>query len=237
VLVGDHYLGAVMFGQVRIPNDDTDAKVERLVNEISSFQADEQSARQDLLELYNKLPEMEYKRIVQIADLINSIVQYIVDRAVKSHNDSQTYRWLLNSGGRDTASYLNEIQELTAPPPVKDVSVEHQLPVAKSSAVYPAVAYIHDHIQDPISMKDMASLCHLSSSYFSRIFTRDVGENFVSYVNRQKIVLSQKMLRESSKSISQIAAELGFQDTSHYISLFKRYEGITPTVYRQYNYK
>jgi len=237
VLVGDHYLGAVMFGQVRIPNDDTDAKVERLVNEISSFQADEQSARQDLLELYNKLPEMEYKRIVQIADLINSIVQYIVDRAVKSHNDRQTYRWLLNSGGRDTASYLNEIQELTAPPPVKDVSVEHQLPVAKSSAVYPAVAYIHDHIQDPISMKDMASLCHLSSSYFSRIFTRDVGENFVSYVNRQKIVLSQKMLRESSKSISQIAAELGFQDTSHYISLFKRYEGITPTVYRQYNYK
>ena len=40
VMVGDKYLGAVMFGQVRIPNGDTDAKVERLVSEISSFHAE-----------------------------------------------------------------------------------------------------------------------------------------------------------------------------------------------------
>ena len=74
VMVGDKYLGAVMFGQVRIPNDDTEAKIERLVNEISSFQAEEETARKDLLEMYERLPEMEYKRIVQIADLFNSLV-------------------------------------------------------------------------------------------------------------------------------------------------------------------
>ena len=60
VTVGDRYLGAVMFGQVRIPNNDTDAKVERLVSEISSFQAESETARQDLLEMYERLPEMEY---------------------------------------------------------------------------------------------------------------------------------------------------------------------------------
>lgn len=77
VLVGDKYLGAVMFGQVRIPQGDTEGKVERLVNEISSFQPDDAAARSDLMEMYERLPEMEYKRIVEIADLLNSIVNYL----------------------------------------------------------------------------------------------------------------------------------------------------------------
>jgi len=235
VLVGNHYLGAVMFGQVRIPNGDTDAKVERLVSEISSFDSDGENSEERLLELYEKLPEMEYRRIEQIAELLNSIVHYIVDKAVKSHNDKQTYQWLLSRGaelGRGLDAGIQELHD----PEMGDM-LHSSLPVAKSSSVYPAVVHIHSHLQESISMKNMAELCHLSPSYFSRVFTRDVGENFVSYTNRQKILLSQKMLRETNKSISQISSELGFQDTSHFISLFKRYEGITPTVYRQYNYK
>lgn len=65
VMVGDKYLGAVMFGQVRLVNKDREKAV-RLVNEISSFQAEEDAARKDLLEKYEKLPEMEYERIVEI---------------------------------------------------------------------------------------------------------------------------------------------------------------------------
>ena len=72
VTVGNRYLGAVMFGQVRIPDGDTDAKVERLVSEVSSFQTGSESDRQDLIEMYDRLPEMEYKRIVAIADELGS---------------------------------------------------------------------------------------------------------------------------------------------------------------------
>ena len=69
VMVGDKYLGAVMFGQVRLVNKDREKAV-RLVNEISSFQAEEDAARKDLLEKYEKLPEMEYERIVDIVTTI-----------------------------------------------------------------------------------------------------------------------------------------------------------------------
>ena len=86
-------------------------------------------------------------------------------------------------------------------------------------------------------MNSMAELCHLSPSYFSRLFGREAGENYNSYVNRQKINASKRLLRETNKTVSQIAFDLGYQDVSHYISLFKRFEGITPTVYRQYKYK
>ena len=234
VMVGDKYLGAVMFGQVRIPNDDTEAKIERLVNEISSFQAEEETARKDLLEMYERLPEMEYKRIVQIADLLNSLVNYIVDRAVKSRNQAETYQWLLrlNSDGPDGVA----IQGLNEPAPA-EISEPDQSVVSKSSVVYPAVVYISNHLREVITMQAMAELCHLSPSYFSRVFSRDVGENFINYTNRQKVELGKKMLRETNQSVSQIAGELGYLDTSHFIKIFKRFEGTTPMIYRQHKYR
>ena len=232
VLVGDRYLGAVMFGQVRLPNNDTDSKVERLVNEISTFQAESEAVRQSLMEMYNRLPEMEYARIVQIAELLSSLVNYIVDRAVKNMDDAQTYHWLLRMSGNASDSDEGSIQEIRAP----EIDVPAPAAgsaVAKSSAVYPAIAYIDSHPGKTVTMKEMADLCHLSPSYFSRLFHRDVGEGFTSYVNRRRIELSKKELRTTGKSISQISSELGYLNTSHFNNLFKRFEGVTPLVYRQ----
>lgn len=232
VLVGDRYLGAVMFGQVRIPNGDTDAKVERLVNEISSFQAESECARQDLLEKFERLPEMEYARIEQIAKLINSVVTYIVDSAIKKRNEAETYNWLLrlNSEGGDS------IQELRGPIPQGNQEPKNTT-VPKISAVYPAVAYIDSHPGVSVSMNEMANLCHLSPSYFSRLFHREAGESFTNYVNRQKVEIAKRELRETSKSISQISIDLGYLNTSHFINIFKRFEGTTPLIYRQHKYR
>lgn len=237
VMVGDRYLGAVMFGQVRIAHGDT-AQVQRLVSEISSFQAETETTRIDLLEKYNQLPEMEYKRVVEIANLISAIVEYIVDRAVKNSNDKQAYEWIL-SMGRDSGSAGGNIQELRDPSIGVRENTEEQAPtpVKKDSPLYPAIAYINDHPAETVTMKDMAELCHLSPSYFSRLFSRELGETFVNYVNRGKIERAKKLLRESSMSVSQIAADAGYIDTSHFIQLFKRFEGVTPTMYRQYNYR
>lgn len=236
VMVGDHYLGAVMFGQVRLSGNDSDAKVERLVNEISTFQAESDTARQDMLEKYNSLPEMEYDRIVQVADLINSMVNYIVDRAVSKQHENQTYNWLLRANADTLAQGEGIIQELTQPQS-KDAAARIPVQLAKSSAIYPAVNYIANHPGATISMNEMADLCHLSPSYFSRLFTREMGEGFTTYVNRQKVEIAKTELRTTSKSISQIATELGYLNISHFINLFKRFEGITPLVYRQHKYK
>ncbi|MDD5981613.1 MAG: helix-turn-helix domain-containing protein, partial [Clostridium sp.] len=234
VMVGDKYLGAVMFGQVRLMNKDAEKAV-RLVNEISSFQAEEEAARKDLLEMYERLPEMEYERIVEIADLINSIVEYTVDRAVKSRNQAETYQWLLKMNA-DAEDSMAEIQELRQPLS-QQPSAREPISVKPSSAIYPAISFIRDHPRENVSMKEMAELCHLSPSYFSRLFNRETGENFVNYVNRQKIELAKEQLRGTSKSISQIAGELGYLNVSNFIAVFKRMEGVTPSIYRQHMFK
>lgn len=235
VLVGDQYLGAVMFGQVKIPNGDTDAKVERLVNEISSFHAGMGNSCSDLMDMYGRLPEMEYARIVRIADLISSVVNYIVDRAVKTQTDQQTFNWLLRMSSDSPEQKEGEIQELRGPE-LPDNPIPDTVCVSKSSSIYPAIAYISSHPGETVTMNAMADLCHLSPSYFSRLFHREVGEGFTSYVSRQKVEIAKQMLRETTKSISQISLELGYMNTSHFINLFKRFEGTTPLYYRQNKY-
>lgn len=234
VLVGERYLGAVMFGQVKIPSTDTDAKVERLVNEISSFQAESEVARADLMDKYDRLPEMEYKRILQIAETISSIINYIIDRAVNSENQALTYEFLLHSNS-DQPNSIHDIQELRDPASADASSFEPDLP--KSSPVYPAVAYVNNHQHEMVTMNNMAQLCHLSPSYFSRLFRRELGENFINYVNRQKVQWAKERLRETNDSVNQIALDLGYMDSSYFINVFKKFEGITPLVYRQHKYK
>ena len=240
VMVGEKYLGSVMFGQVRIPNDDTDAKVERLVSEISSFQAEEETTRRDLLEKYEKIPEMEYKRIVEIAGLIDAAVQYIVHRAVETRNQSLTYEWML----RNATAGMGDSRLPVLPPDIgkmldsgeEEDSREDSI-VPKSSPVYPAIAYVEEHRSEMVTMRDMANLCHLSPSYFSKIFPREAGETFTDYVNRRKVDWAKQKLRQSGESVSTIAFELGYVDTSYFIKVFKKFEGITPLAYRQQKYK
>lgn len=233
VMVGERYLGAVMFGQVRLPQGDSEGRVKRLVSEISSIQEDSCSGRQDLMELYQRLPVMEYERIEQIAELIASMVDYIIQRHVRSRNEAELYDWILRTGVESPIKVDERVRPLTSG---LEPSAQES-PVPQSSAVYPAVCYIHTHPGQSLSMNEMADLCHLSPSYFSRLFHREVGESFTDYVNRQKIQLAKTQLRSTTKSISQISAELGYVNTSHFINLFKRYEGITPSVYRQHRYK
>lgn len=233
VMVGDRYLGSVMFGQVRLPNKDEEKAV-RLVNEISSFQPEEEEAKVDLLEMYERLPEMEYDRIVEIAELISSIVEYMVQKAVENQNREQTYRWLYSESGRENSEMMDFMEPVL--PEGEDLHREKS-PVPMSSPVYPAIEFIRNHTREKITMRDMALLCRISESHFSRTFSKDVGENFTSYVNRQKINQSKIQLRSTNKTVSQIAAEFGYADTSNYISIFKKFEGITPQVYRQYKYK
>ena len=235
VMVGDKYLGAVMFGQVRLMNKDAEKAV-RLVNEISSFQVEEDAARKDLLEMYERLPEMEYERIVEIAEFVDSVVKYTVARAVKSRNRDETFQWMLNMNAEQGSSDV-EIQEIREPLSTAPAWPGEKLPVKPSSAIYPAISYIHNHPRESVSMKEMANLCHLSPSYFSRLFNRETGETFVNYINRQKIELAKVQLRGTNKSVAQIAGDVGYLNVSNFIAVFKRIEGVTPSLYRQYLFK
>lgn len=240
VVVGDRYLGAVMFGEVRIPNGGSDAKVERLVSEISSFNKDDRDVSADLFEKYNKLPEQEYEQIEQIARFLDALVKYVVNIAVKSRADAMKYEYLaklsipptFNGEGKTADTWRSKLAEMSQPPS----SAAYGAPLAEvqpTSPVYPAVLYIREHPREMISMNQMADLCHLSPGYFSRLFKHELDENFTDYMNRTKVELAKEMLSSTDSNVTLIATELGFQDASYFVKVFKKYQGITPTAYRK----
>lgn len=240
VSVENVYLGAVMFGEFRLAATDEDSNVTRLVNETSTFDKDGGAEDRTLLDLYNQLPEMEYQQIVKIADMIDGIVQFIIKKALKNRNDALTWEWMMRTGQFTAETDMvdkgpldwkspNDLTGTTIP------ANEQNASLSALSPVYPAVSFIHDHIKENIGLKDMAELCHLSPGYFSKLFRREMGENYSDYLQRQKVIKAKKELEGTTESITQIALNLGYQDPGYFIKVFKKYEGITPSAFRKYH--
>ena len=241
VVVGDRYLGAVMFGEVRLSDNSADGKVERLVGEITSLRREDTECARALMEKYERIPKMEYRRVVEIAEMLEAIVRYIVCQAMDRRSQAMTYEWMLSAAGRQRHSAPQAPVDIGDLQQRQEGRQEPEPPAAgrelAGSPIYPAIRYLESHRQDRVTMAAMAELCHLAPSYFCRIFSRTTGETFVDYVNRQKVAWAKEMLRESEAAVSQVAAELGYLDTSYFIRVFKKYEGVTPLVYRLHGYR
>ncbi|HHU71066.1 MAG TPA: AraC family transcriptional regulator [Clostridiales bacterium] len=92
--------------------------------------------------------------------------------------------------------------------------------------------YIEENYQNDITALDMADLCNLSYSYFSRLFTRIMKINFREYLNYVRITKSERMLISTDLNITEIALQVGFSTSSYFIQQFKLYKDITPKQYQ-----
>ncbi|SHF00764.1 response regulator transcription factor [Clostridium fallax] len=101
------------------------------------------------------------------------------------------------------------------------------------SPVKLAIDYINDNLKENISLEKVASVCNLSPCYFSKLFKKEVGLNFISYVNNVKINKAKEILELTDTPILNLALDLGFEDCGYFIRVFKRLEGVTPKKYRE----
>ncbi len=95
-----------------------------------------------------------------------------------------------------------------------------------------SLEYITKNYQS-VTEKDAAELCGLSPNYFSSIFKKQMNISFRDYLVNIKIAEAEKQLLTTTKSITEIAEEVGFSTTSHFISIFRRKKGITPAQFRK----
>ena len=93
--------------------------------------------------------------------------------------------------------------------------------------------YIHDHLDQDISLDSLSMLTGLSSYHFARMFKLSTSLAPHQYVMQCRIDKAKELLECTNFPISQIAFEVGYESQSHLTQLFKRYNGVTPTVYRK----
>ena len=102
-----------------------------------------------------------------------------------------------------------------------------------SPAIRTAKIFIANNYKQDIGLGDVAKVVNLSSVYFSGLFKKEIGENFVDYLNRVRIDAAKILLKDVRNNIGEIAEQCGFSDTRYFAKIFKRSVGITPSDYRK----
>ncbi len=89
--------------------------------------------------------------------------------------------------------------------------------------------YVHERLAEDIPVEALAELVELSSFHFSRVFKQTTGMSPLQFVTRERIARAQQLIRETSRSLIEIALEVGYTSPSHFARLFRRVVGVTPT--------
>jgi len=92
--------------------------------------------------------------------------------------------------------------------------------------------YVHAHVSESISIDSLAELAELSAFHFSRVFKQATGITPLQFVTRERMLQAQQLIRETSRSLIEIALEVGYTSPSHFAQVFRRTVGMAPTEFR-----
>ncbi len=97
-----------------------------------------------------------------------------------------------------------------------------------------AMDLIEERYHDPeLTLESLCRQVGLSVSHLSRLFKKETGRSFRRYVMRVRIEKAARLLRESSLSMKQIAAAVGYKHVADFDHYFKMVYGLTPGAYRR----
>ena len=86
---------------------------------------------------------------------------------------------------------------------------------------------------EPLHVDALADQVGLSPKRFSSIFKEATGSGPTDYYQRRRVQRAARLLLDPDKSVTSVAHELGYCDSSHFTNIFKRYRRMTPRAYRQ----
>ncbi|MBO2516097.1 MAG: hypothetical protein CW338_02300, partial [Clostridiales bacterium] len=94
-------------------------------------------------------------------------------------------------------------------------------------------SYIDKHIRDGLRVDQLAQLCGMSYSGFSKKFRDLYGITCKDYIIRVRVAKAEHYLRFTNEDLTFVSQETGYADCSHMIKEFKQLKGITPAQYRK----
>jgi YesN/AraC family two-component response regulator len=123
---------------------------------------------------------------------------------------------------------LDKLPDLDILAVIEDSKMEHL------SVVDAAIAYIFKNYHKPISLLMVAEEIGVSVSYLSGLFHRKMGEPYVKFLTRIRMEAAARYLDNCpGMLVSEIAEKTGYMTTKHFLYVFKKHFGQTPTEYRQ----
>ncbi|MDD4689679.1 MAG: AraC family transcriptional regulator [Eubacteriales bacterium] len=117
--------------------------------------------------------------------------------------------------------YINPLFHTVSSPMIASKGYMHVQPVLK---------YIHDNINNPISVESITEKFYLSSHHLEFLFKQVTGSSINQYIIYRRILNAKHLLKQGI-SVSQVSETVGFNSASHFIRTFKKLTGVTPKQY------
>ena len=95
------------------------------------------------------------------------------------------------------------------------------------------LAYIHENLAHKITLDDVGRACFFSPVYCDTVFKRDMGCSIIDYTLDLRISRAKNMLAEGSRTLTQIAERVGFEDYNYFSRVFKKRTGYSPSSYKK----
>ncbi|MDV3427232.1 MAG: AraC family transcriptional regulator [Bacillota bacterium] len=108
---------------------------------------------------------------------------------------------------------------------------QHILNFEPNNPVYKAIKYMQDNLESPLTIRQISSDLNMSEPGFCQYFKKVTGVSPKEYLTNLKLLKAKDMIKNSS--ITNVAFDLGYENISYFISLFKNKYGITPKQYKK----
>lgn len=96
-----------------------------------------------------------------------------------------------------------------------------------------AMVYLQENYSEPITRRDIAKHIGITEDHLTFCFRQELGITPIHYLQRYRINQAKRLLKESNQTITEIAFNVGFSDSSYFSRIFRREIGMSPEIFRQ----
>jgi two-component system, response regulator YesN len=166
------------------------------------------------------------------------------------HSLANAYFYIIHKSGRQAVNVLGDsIYQLDYSKIVKSLTaleswafstlllireaIEDNVTNDRTQIIEKVQQYVEAHLGEDVSLNALADHVYLHPAYLSSVYKEITGEGVSSYIYRRKMEYAADLLKNTSRKIAAIAEEVGYQNTSYFIRVFKKYFASTPQKYRE----
>lgn len=113
---------------------------------------------------------------------------------------------------------------------IKIKGVQQVINLEPDNPINKSIKYIQEHINQPISISQLAYDLNMSEGNFSNSFKKIIGITPKEYITNLKLIKAKRLLKV--QNVTEVAFSLGYDNISHFIELFKNKYGITPKQFK-----
>ena len=96
-----------------------------------------------------------------------------------------------------------------------------------------AIRYITEHLNENMSISEIADAVYLNPQYFMRLFKKETGKSVLEFITESRLNNAKNLLIKTNLPITEVALNVGYDNFSYFSKMFKRNTGVSPSEYRK----